>query len=109
MPANNAYTGSRAEHDINGISIMVRVLSFGCSMLRDAITAGTLQPKPIINGMIALPLSPTSSINLSIITVIRAIYPESSINEMIRNIIKICGINTMTPPTPEMIPLKMSS
>ncbi|MNN24153.1 hypothetical protein D3C81_1375730 [compost metagenome] len=52
---------------------MVNIRSFGCSMLREAMTAGTLQPKPKINGINALPFKPTISISLSIMTVIRAI------------------------------------
>ena len=52
------------------------------SMVRVAITAGTLQPNPIINGINDLPCSPMPCISLSMMKAARAIYPESSINEM---------------------------
>ncbi|MNJ72329.1 hypothetical protein D3C77_689620 [compost metagenome] len=58
---------------MSGISSMVKVRSLGCSMLREAIMAGTLQPNPMIKGIIAFPFKPASCINLSIITVMRAI------------------------------------
>ncbi|MNC41263.1 hypothetical protein D3C75_900210 [compost metagenome] len=71
--ANSRYTGSRAEHDMSGIRRVVSMRSLGCSMLRAAIIAGTLQPKPMIKGMNALPLRPIRSIVLSISRQTRAI------------------------------------
>ena len=88
-PANNAYTGRRAEHDIKGTSNVVMRRSLGCSMVRAAIIAGTLQPNPMIKGMKLFPFKPTACIRRSISIVTRAIYPESSITEIIRNKIAI--------------------
>ena len=52
------------------------------SIVRVAITAGTLHPKAMISGINDLPWSPILCINLSMIKAARDIYPESSIREM---------------------------
>ena len=54
-PAINMYTGIRPAHDINGMIRIVMILLFGLSMVLAAITAGTLQPNPMIIGMNDLP------------------------------------------------------
>ena len=47
--------GNRAEHDINGfINIVIKRLLL-LSIAREARIAGTLQPKPITNGINDLP------------------------------------------------------
>ena len=65
------------------IKIVIRRL-LRLSIVRVAIIAGTLQPKPITRGINDLPCRPAKCINLSIINAARAIYPESSISEMNR-------------------------
>ena len=47
--------GRRAEHDINGLIRMVMMRDDRLSIVREAITAGTLQPKPMTSGMNYLP------------------------------------------------------
>ena len=54
-PARSIYTGIRPAHDIRGIISMVIRRLFGLSMVLVAITAGTLQPNPMIIGMKDLP------------------------------------------------------
>ncbi|OPZ97524.1 MAG: hypothetical protein BWY70_01477 [Bacteroidetes bacterium ADurb.Bin408] len=84
---------------------MVSKRSFLFSMVRVAIIAGTLQPKPMISGINDLPCKPILCMSLSIINTARAIYPVSSISEIKKNSSKILGRKTTTPPTPLMMPL----
>ncbi len=58
VPANRMNTGSRALHDMNGFINMVINRLLRLSMVRVAIIAGTLQPKPMTKGMNDLPCSP---------------------------------------------------
>ena len=60
------YTGNRAEHDMNGIISMVMSRDLRSSIVRVAIMAGMLQPKPIIIGMNDLPCNPMRCMILSI-------------------------------------------
>ena len=64
--------GRRAEHDIMGNTSMVISRERRLSMVRVAITAGTLQPKPIISGMNDLPCRPMPCMSLSIMNAARA-------------------------------------
>ena len=81
-PAIRMYTGIRPAHDIIGmIRVVIRRL-FGLSIVRVANIAGTLQPNPMIIGMKDLPCSPILCISLSMMNAARAIYPESSNNDM---------------------------
>ena len=57
-PQNTTYMGRRAEHDMNGMASMVTTRVKRFSMVRVAITAGTLHPNPISSGMNDLPCSP---------------------------------------------------
>jgi len=66
------YTGNLALHDIKGLISIVRILSLRDSMVRDAITAGTLHPKPMIRGINDLPCKPILCMTLSIIKATRA-------------------------------------
>ena len=50
---------SRAEHDMKGKVIIVSSRLFRFSMVRVAMMAGTLQPKPVSIGKNDLPCSPT--------------------------------------------------
>ena len=54
-PTNTKYMGRRALHDINGLTNIVIMRLFRFSMVRVAITAGTLQPNPINKGINDLP------------------------------------------------------
>ena len=66
------YTGSRAEQDIKGTSMMVMRRSFSFSMVRAPMTAGTVQPKPMSMGINALPDSPKRRSSRSIMKAARA-------------------------------------
>ena len=68
------------------------------------IIEGTVHPNPITRGMNDFPCKPILCIILSIIKATLAIYPESSINEIKKYNINILGKNTITPPTPPIIP-----
>ena len=74
------------------------------SIVLVAITAGTLHPNPMINGINDFPWSPILCISLSIMKAARAIYPLSSMNEMKAYRIRICGKKTITAPTPPITP-----
>ena len=87
--------------------VIMRLLRL--SMVRVAITANTLHPNPIISRMNDLPCKPILCINLSIINAVRTIYPKSSISNMKKYRIRICGRNTMIPPTLFIIPLVSKS
>ena len=65
-------TGSFAPQDMNGVSIMVIRRSFSFSIVRAAITAGVVQPKPISIGTNDLPESPIRRRRVSIMKAIRA-------------------------------------
>ena len=65
-PENKIYIGSLALHDINGVTKIVRNLSFGSSKALDAIIAGTEQPNPNNKGINALPDKPILPITESI-------------------------------------------
>ena len=43
-PANTTYTGMRALHEIIGVTSMVIIRLLGFSIVRVAMTAGTLHP-----------------------------------------------------------------
>ena len=83
---------------------MVFSRSFLCSRAREAITAGTEQPKPRRSGIKALPDNPRCPIMSSMTKATLDIYPLSSKKARARNKIKILGRNVRMPPTPEMIP-----
>ena len=104
VDTNNTYIGNRAEHDINGLINIVMRRLLRLSIAREAMIAGTLQPKPITNGINDFPCNPMRCINLSIINAARAIYPESSINDIQKKSINIFGKKTITPPTPPITP-----
>ena len=57
---------------MNGSIIIVMSRERRLSMVRVAITAGTLQPKPITSGMNDLPCSPMRCISLSMMNAARA-------------------------------------
>ncbi|OPY52342.1 MAG: hypothetical protein A4E48_01162 [Methanosaeta sp. PtaU1.Bin060] len=83
---------------------MVIILSFSSSMLRAAMIAGTLQPKPIIRGMNERPCRPRRYMKRSITKAALAIYPLSSRMESARKRPKTGGMKTSTDPRPPMIP-----
>ena len=83
-PAKSTITGKRALHDMNGVTSIVISLLLRLSIVRVAIMAGTLQPKPMSMGMNDFPCRPILCISLSMMNAARAIYPESSIREMNR-------------------------
>ena len=76
---------------------------------REAMTAGTVQPKPISIGMNALPFSPILRSIPSIRNAARDIYPLSSSTDRNKNRSMICGINDSTLPTPPITVLTRSS
>ena len=70
---NKVKTGNLAEHDIYGVSIIVIFLSLSLVSVREDITAGTEQPKPINIGTKLRPDKPNLRKGLSIIKAILAI------------------------------------
>ena len=62
----------RAEHDMNGTTSIVTRRLRGFSTVRVAMTAGTLQPKPMTKGMNDLPCKPMRCMGLSMIKAARA-------------------------------------
>ena len=64
--------GSRAEQLMSGRMSIVTSRLRRLSMVRVAITAGTLQPKPMMRGMNDLPWSPILCISLSMMKAARA-------------------------------------
>ena len=89
---------------MNGLTSIVVRRTFRSSMVRVAIMAGTLHPKPITSGINDLPCRPNERIVRSIKKTARAMYPVSSNTEMKKKRIRICGRKTMTLPTPFMMP-----
>ena len=83
-PASRMYTGRRAEQLMKGRTSIVTRRLLRLSIIRVLITAGTLQPKPMMSGMKDLPCRPILCISLSMMKAARAIYPLSSIREMKR-------------------------
>ena len=57
---------------MKGRIIIVTILERRLSMVRVAMTAGTLQPKPMMSGINDLPCSPILCISLSMIKAARA-------------------------------------
>ena len=82
IDALGGYMGILAEQLMNGSTSMVMSLDFLLSMVRVAITAGTLHPKPMISGMKDFPWSPILCISLSMMNAALAMYPLSSMKEM---------------------------
>ena len=82
VPIIMTYMGILAEQLMNGSTSMVMSLDFLLSMVRVAITAGTLHPKPMISGMKDFPWSPILCISLSMMNAALAMYPLSSMKEM---------------------------
>ena len=108
-PAIRIYTGIRPAHDISGIISIVISLLLGLSIVLVAITAGTLQPNPMIIGMNDFPCRPILCMRRSMMKAARAIYPESSRRDMNRYRRRILGKKTSTLPTPPIIPLTIRS
>ena len=69
---STTYTGMRAEHDMKGSTSIVISRLRGFSMVRVAMTAGTLQPNPITMGMNDLPCRPMRCISLYMMKAARA-------------------------------------
>ena len=69
---------------MNGRTSIVISLLLRLSIIRVLITAGTLQPKPMISGMKDLPCRPIRCMSLSMMKAARAMYPLSSRSEMKR-------------------------
>ncbi len=70
--ASITYTVKRAEQDVNGTSSAVNLRCSGVAKTRVAEIAGTLQPKPTISGMNALPGNPIARMSRSATTAARA-------------------------------------
>ena len=65
---------------------------------------GIAQAKLDSSGMNARPDSPTCAISRSIRNAARTMYPDASSTRMNANRMTICGRNTITAPTPAMMP-----
>ena len=101
--------GNRAEQLMSGVTKMVMRRSLRLEMLRAAMMAGTAHATPEMSGTTLLPLRPKRRMILSISTITRDIYPDSSKIEMSKNKKAIWGINTSTPPMPASMPSVSSS
>ena len=89
---------------MNGVSRIVIRRSLSLGRVREAMTAGTVQPKPISRGTILRPESPILLRILSITNATRAIYPLSSSIERKKNIVTMIGRKLRTLPTPSKMP-----
>ncbi|OQA52416.1 MAG: hypothetical protein BWY45_03160 [Euryarchaeota archaeon ADurb.Bin294] len=103
-PAKSTYTGSRAVQDMNGMVMMVIILSALLCRVLVAMIAGTLHPNPIRNGMNERPCRPTECISRSMTNAALARYPVSSRMESSRNRTNMLGTKTRTDPTPPITP-----
>ena len=88
-PAHAVKIGSFALQEKNGITLIVAVLSLSVAKVLVLVIAGIEQPKPIIIGIKALPLTPNLLKILSRIKATLAIYPLSSNIEKNKNSNKI--------------------
>ena len=93
---------------MNVVVIIVIRRSRSCSIVREAIMPGTPQPIPISIGMNDLPDNPKRRKIRSMINATRAIYPQSSNMDSIRNSTSICGTKPITEPAPPTIPSTIS-
>ena len=89
---------------INGVRSIVSLRSRADGRVRDAITPGTVHPKPMSIGTILLPLRPIFLRALSVTKATLAIYPVSSKRERKKNRTTIIGRKERTLPTPVKIP-----
>ena len=71
-PVKIAYTGSRAEQLMSGVTRMVSNRSFRFSMLRALMMAGPAQANPLISGITLFPFNPTLRISRSVKKLMRA-------------------------------------
>ena len=71
--------GNRALHDTNGMVRMVNIRSFLSAMVRVAMMAGTVQPKPVIIGTMLFPLKPTRDRNRSMTIATLSLSPFPSL------------------------------
>ena len=104
ITANSAKIGTFALQVKNGVIKIEIILSLCVSSARAPIIAGTPQPKPIISGIIPLPVSPARRIIGSITKATRAMYPVPSKKLRQKNNVKISGTKLKTLPTPTIIP-----
>ena len=72
VPIIMMYMGNRAEQDMNGRMSMVMSRERRLSMVRVAMMAGTLQPKPMTSGINDFPCSPMPCMSLSMMKAARA-------------------------------------
>ena len=72
IAANNAMIGSFAPHVRNGVTRIETMRSFSESSARAPMMDGTAQPKPIISGMMPLPVSPQRRMIGSVMNAMRA-------------------------------------
>ena len=89
---------------INGVSSTVMRRSRSLVSVRVAMTAGTVQPKPMSIGTTLFPERPIRRRSLSITNATRAIYPVSSSMERKKNSTTMTGRNSTTFPTPPNSP-----
>ena len=106
-PAISAINGSFAPQGMNVVVIIVILLSFSFSIVREAIIPGTPQPVPIKIGMNDFPDRPNLRNILSITKAILAIYPQSSRMARNKKRTNICGTKPSTAPTPATIPSRI--
>ena len=94
---------------MNGVKRIVKRRSRWLLMLRADITAGTVQPKPIIMGIKLRPFSPILRRGLSMRNAARAMYPLSSRMDRHMNRMTMVGMKLSTLPTPVSTPFTTRS
>ena len=89
-----------AEQLINGVRSIVILRSLSLGSVRVAMTAGTVQPKPMSIGTMLRPESPILRRSLSMKNATLAMYPLSSMRDKKKNSVTIIGKKLKTLPTP---------
>ena len=104
ISAKSMYMVRRALQLMNGVTSITLNLSRLFSSAREAIIAGTVQPKPSSMGMNALPESPSLLIIPSMTYATLAMYPLSSRKASARKSMHMLGKKVMIVPTPLIMP-----
>ena len=93
---------------MKGVRRIVILRSRSDGNVRLAITAGTVQPKPISIGTMLRPDRPMRLRKTSITNATRAMYPLSSRNDRKKKRTTMVGTKLTTLPTPLKMPSMMS-
>ena len=103
----NTNTASLAEHNEKGITSIDSRRMGRERITRVPMSAGTLQPNPIICMTKPRPSSPTLDIHASIMNAARERYPLSSTTAITKKNTTISGKNEATVATPPQMPSRI--